>query len=191
VSEKLNREPVSVGFTSCEPGPRRAAWTLVLRPQGTSLRSISTANAKCPTGWRALGVATPIVLVGHSVAGYNLRVATDRSADDVAGLVFVDATKPGVEEFDPNVPPPFVPEWLDLPASGQQTAATADVGDLPVYVISHGKSVPDWWDALQVELAAISTNSQHVTLPESGHEVYIDDPQAIVDGLAWILQQIG
>jgi len=47
VSEKLNREPVSDGFTSCEPGPRRAAWTLVLRPQGTSLRSISTANAKC------------------------------------------------------------------------------------------------------------------------------------------------
>lgn len=47
VSEKLNREPVSDGFPSCEPGPRRAAWTLVLGPQGRSLRSNSTANARC------------------------------------------------------------------------------------------------------------------------------------------------
>ncbi len=156
-----------------------------------SVRTTSDQVDDLQSLWSALRVATPVVLVGHSVAGYNLRVATDRSADDVAGLVFVDATTPGVAEFDPNVPPPFVPEWLDLPASGQQTAATADVGDLPVYVISNGKSAPDWWDALQVELATISTNSQHVTLPESGHEVYIDDPQAIVDGLAWILQQIG
>ncbi|MCL1692621.1 MAG: alpha/beta hydrolase, partial [Actinomycetia bacterium] len=157
-----------------------------------SVRTTSDQVDDLQSLWSTLGVAAPVVLVGHSVAGFNLRVAADRSADDVAGLVFVDASTPGAEEFMPTLPPPGASEWLDLSASGQQVAATADVGDLPVYVITGGTEfAPDWWDALQVELAAISTNSQHVTLPESGHMVHMEDPQAIVDGLAWILQQIG
>ncbi len=170
---------------------RRGVWGTDPLADG-SFRTTSDQVDDLQSLWSTLGVATPVVLVGQSIAGYNLRVAADRSADDVAGLVFVDASTPGAEEFTPTLPPPGVPEWLDIAASGQQTAATADVGDLPVYVITGGRGVvPDWWDALQVELAAISTNSQHVTLPESGHMVHMDDPQAIVDGLAWILQQIG
>ncbi len=172
---------------------RRGVWGTDPLADG-SFRTTSDQVDDLQSLWSTLGVATPVVLVGHSIAGFNLRVAADRSADDVAGLVFVDATTPGsIEEFNSGAPPPGVaPEWLDPSASMQQTAATADVGDLPVYVITHGEGeVPDAWHASHVELAAISTNSQHVTLPESGHMVPADDPQAIVDGLAWILQQIG
>ncbi len=170
---------------------RRGVWGTDPLADG-SFRTTSDQVDDLQSLWSTLGVVTPVVLVGHSVAGFNLRVAADRSADDVAGLVFVDASTPGAEEFTPTLPPPGPSEWLDPSASIQQTAATADVGDLPVYVITHGEGeVPDAWNTLQVELAAISTNSQHVTLPESGHMVHMDDPQAIVDGLAWILQQIG
>ena len=171
---------------------RRGVWGTDPLADG-SFRTTSDQVDDLQSLWSTLGVVTPVVLVGHSVAGFNLRVAADRSADDVAGLVFVDATTPGIKELNSGAPPPGVaPEWLDPSASIQQTAATADVGDLPVYVITHGEGeVPDAWNTLQVELAAISTNSQHVTLPESSHAVHWDDPQAIVDGLAWVLQQIG
>ena len=65
-----------------------------------SVRTTSDQVDDLQSLWRALGVATPIVLVGHSVAGYNLRVATDRSADDVAGLVFL----PGSEKRPDQAP---------------------------------------------------------------------------------------
>ena len=171
---------------------RRGVWGTDPLPDG-SFRTTSDQVDDLQSLWSTLGVVAPVVLVGHSIAGFNLRVAADRSTDDVAGLVFVDATTPGIKEFNSDAPPPGIaPEWLDLSASMQQTAATADVGDLPVYVITGGRGVvPDEWHASHVELAAISTNSQHVTLPESGHMVPMEDPQAIVDGLAWVLQQIG
>jgi len=175
--------------TVCIYGRRGVSGTEAL-DEG-SVRTTSDQASDFESLLDALGVDSPVVLIGHSLAGYNLRIAADRSPADVAGLVFVDATTPGVEAHDPNIPPPFPPEWLDLPTSGQQTAATGDVGDTPVYVMSRGESSEDWWDALQVELATISTNSQHVTLPDSGHFVFIDDPQAVVDGLAWVLLEIG
>jgi pimeloyl-ACP methyl ester carboxylesterase len=139
----------------------------------------------------ALGVDLPVVLVGHSVAGFNLRIMADRRPSDIAGLVFVDATTPGVLELGPPPPAPSAPEWLDIPRSGQQTAATVDVGDMPVYVITAGEteSAVEWWEALQADLATISTNSEHVTSPDSSHYVFFDDPQTVVDALAWVLEQ--
>jgi pimeloyl-ACP methyl ester carboxylesterase len=42
---------------------------------------------------------------------------------------------------------------------------------------------------LQADLATISTNSEHVTSPDSSHYVFFDDPQTVVDALAWVLEQ--
>jgi pimeloyl-ACP methyl ester carboxylesterase len=141
----------------------------------------------------ALGVDAPVVLIGHSIAGFNLRVAADRSSSDVVGLVFVDATSPGLLE---HVPPPAstsAPEWLDISTSGEQVAATGDLGDTPIYVITSGEneSRDDFWGPLQAELAAASTNSQRITSPDASHYVFVDDPQAVIDGLAWVLQELG
>jgi pimeloyl-ACP methyl ester carboxylesterase len=43
---------------------------------------------------RRAGIATPFVLVGHSIAGLYTRAYTDRYPGDVAGLVLVDPSSP-------------------------------------------------------------------------------------------------
>lgn len=138
----------------------------------------------------ALGIETPLVLVGHSVAGYNLRVFADRYPEKVAGLVFVDALHPGIVEFEDSPPPPQVFEWLDFPTSEEQVNATSSMGDLPLYVITATIGAPDWWLGLQEELVALSTNSIQM-MSDSDHIVQLNDPESIIAGVSWVLQQVG
>jgi len=54
----------------------------------------------------AAGIHKPIILMGHSVAGIYLRAYTARYPDDVAGLIFVDASSP---HQDKRFPPTKTP----------------------------------------------------------------------------------
>jgi len=50
---------------------------------------------------RAAGVAPPYVLVGHSMAGYDVRLFANAYRDEVAGMVLVDASHPDQENRFP------------------------------------------------------------------------------------------
>jgi pimeloyl-ACP methyl ester carboxylesterase len=53
-----------------------------------------------------------------------------------------------------------------LYAAGQKLGS---LGDLPLMVVSAGQNTPIGWAELQNELAALSTNSLHITLPNATH----------------------
>ncbi|GMQ94742.1 MAG: hypothetical protein BMS9Abin12_2247 [Acidimicrobiia bacterium] len=130
------------------------------------------------------------MLVGHSIAGYNLRVFADQYPDELAGLVFLDATDSGLDEFSP--PPPAIrPERLDMVTSAAQVSLITDLGDLPVYVLTATIGTADRWFDLQQVLVGLSTNSVQVEVDASHNNIYTSQPQAIVDAVAWIVSQSG
>ena len=58
----------------------------------------------------------------------------------------------------------------------QQAHDLGSLGDLPLAVITRGEGVDDGWREMQSELAALSTNSIHITVDGSTHGSLIFDP---------------
>lgn len=147
----------------------------------------------------ALGLGPPLVMVGHSFGGLDLQLFTSQHPDLVAGLVLVDSNHwRGSEYFDSRgvAGVVFRPEWVDILESEDLVRTVSDLGDIPLVVISQGQFVgaseseAQAWAELQADLATLSTNSEHIVLADSGHLVMIDRPDAIVDAVSTILQQI-
>ena len=78
--------------------------------------------------------------------------------------------------------------------------ATGSLGALPLAVLTAGGWAEDGWvgkippgtlarmqaehERMQGELAALSTNSTHVVVPDSGHFIQIKYPDVVVDAIA-------
>ncbi len=58
----------------------------------------------------------------------------------------------------------------------KQAQALGSLGDLPLIVISRGQDLESGWGDLQAELAGLSTNSRHITVPDASHTSLIFDP---------------
>jgi len=58
------------------------------------------------------GVSPPYVLVGHSLAGYNVRVFTSLYPNEVAGLVLVDASHPEQQKRFPPALNDMDANWI-------------------------------------------------------------------------------
>ena len=161
------------------------------------------------------GIAPPYVLVAHSLGGWYAREFASMHPAEVAGVVFVDSSHPDqVARLAAVLPPAHKGEdfhiviardslatgwsdaptsdngWLDLPTSVAQVAATGDLGDLPVVVLTHGEPIWDLpepyssreevaWLGLQNELASLSTRGVQRTVPGAGHFIQQDAPEAV------------
>lgn len=68
------------------------------------LRTSKVIAAELHALLRAADIAPPFVLVGHSMAGYDVRVYADAYPSQVAGIVLVDASHPDQENrFSPEL----------------------------------------------------------------------------------------
>jgi pimeloyl-ACP methyl ester carboxylesterase len=139
----------------------------------------------------ALDIEKPFVLVGHSFAGYNLRVFADQYPNELLGLVFVDATEPGIADYDNAWPwGVYGSERLHFTESGEQVKPITDLGDLPVFVLTASlHPLSPWWFDLQQVLVGLSTNSIQKKVDASHRSLHREHPQAIVDAIAWIMAQ--
>lgn len=158
-------------------------------------------------------IPTPVVLVAHSYGGLIAVIAAAQHPEDVAGLLFVDASQPGAEErfdaiftdaqrayFDArldNFP------YVDWPTSLVEAAdALPSFPDVPVTVITATRSFLDpcdeqlpcdelqaiWLDA-QNDFAAVTPDARHV-LADTGHYVQDGDPDLVEAEIRALLRRL-
>lgn len=76
--------------------------------------------------------------------------------------------------------------------SAAQARAAGNFGDLPLIVLTAGKSGPehDLWNELQAELAWRSTRGRQVIVPDSGHMIPEQAPEAVTQAVYEIFSEI-
>ncbi|HEU5377706.1 MAG TPA: alpha/beta hydrolase [Ktedonobacteraceae bacterium] len=169
----------------------------------------------------------PYLLVGHSLGALLCRLYTQQYRQEVAGLLLLDGPHPdqgkrfttaltqsGWQEHElvqpilhmaAGVAPEEHPEGLDFAKSLAQVDPMQTFSDLPLVVISNGKShaevMPDLpmqaalafdgaWDAMQSELAKLSTRGVHLRAKRSGHYIHCDEPALVVGTIHQLVRTI-
>jgi pimeloyl-ACP methyl ester carboxylesterase len=150
----------------------------------------------------------PVVLAGHSLGGLiAARYAPDHQ-DRVKGLVLMDATPPTmVHDITKAIPESAKGPAAEMRAQnlaifqGQNPeklvipdGKTRSAGNIPVEVIQHGKqylaAIPTYgprleqaWSAGQRKWLALSSGSKLSTATDSGHYIYVDQPDVAVQAI--------
>jgi pimeloyl-ACP methyl ester carboxylesterase len=137
------------GLASSDPSPKKP------RTSGDMMKELHTLLTNAH-------ITGPYVLVGHSIAGFNVRVYADLYPQEVVGMVMIDPSHPdqperwlallpaesaddlsALKDFrtdmkvgwpDPNEYPN--PENMDMRTSAAETLACGSLGDIPLVVLS-------------------------------------------------------
>ena len=84
-------------------------------------------------------------------------------------------------------------EWDSFKTSAQQVAATNNLPDVPLTVVTRGKRV--WphnefgdkselvWSEMQNELCQLTHHAEHLIAKESGHLVHLDEPDLVISAI--------
>ena len=151
------------------------------------------------------------VLVGASIAGFNVRLYASEYPQEVVGVVLVDASHPDqIERFLAALPPespdesaelkdlrssfsePFQNvEGMDIETSAAQVRATGSLGNIPLTVLTAGaapsneldRMLDEIWLEMQQELAGLSSSSNHIVVPNATHCIHCDAPEAVADAI--------
>jgi pimeloyl-ACP methyl ester carboxylesterase len=124
---------------------------------------------------RLLGRRIPMLMLPDDPVGYALCV-TPAHATACAGDMHALLTAPeSIRRRDPN----------------------ESLGDRPLILLKHGVPFPpmaaameEGWDESVRDLARLSTNSEVIAAEKSGHLIYVDQPDLIVDSVRRVLQKI-
>lgn len=148
------------------------------------------------------GLPPPYVLVGHSSGGLYMQYFARRYPKDVQGLVLVDsmhwdqltrvkAAAPGVYRMT-NVLTFLMGgtmrrEFVGIPSTAAEIEALPETGDVPTIVLSSTRPSPGETPAfrtlaaqLQNEIATAYVAHRHDFVPDSGHYIQRDQPQAVI-----------
>ncbi len=152
-------------------------------------------------------IEAPYILVGHSIAGFNVLLFADQYPDVVAGIVFVDASHPDQVTRSAEINPdatltentPISSERMDILVSSEQAQAVGDLGDIPLFVLTAGDNVDEdtapepafaeMWRELQEDHATRSTNSQHIIVEGAPHFIMQTDPDIVIEAIDWVWEQ--
>lgn len=136
----------------------------------------------------AAGEKGPYTFVGWSYGGLVARVAASKAADQLTGLVLVDAVSPTqYKTFDTQ-------GWneagtpLDMKAADTLIGEGPDLGSKPLVVLEAGADLggdagPNGakvWHAEQVKAAKLSTNSALGVVTKAQHQIPQQNPDAVV-----------
>jgi pimeloyl-ACP methyl ester carboxylesterase len=93
-----------------------------------------------------------------------------------------------------SVTPRSIQAWVDegagMPKSGAQARAVKTFGNLPLIVLSRGLDQEPDWEAMQAELLQLSSNSQQLIADKSGHNIESDQPEAAVEAIVKMVEQL-
>jgi pimeloyl-ACP methyl ester carboxylesterase len=84
-----------------------------------------------------------------------------------------------------------------------RAAHITSLGDVPLIVLSHGKTQPmpglsaevnreyeQTWQQLQSELTAQSTQGKHIVAEQSGHYIQFDQPELVIDAIREVVEAV-
>ncbi|WP_291570160.1 alpha/beta fold hydrolase [Clostridium sp. UBA4548] len=156
-------------------------------------------------------VKGPYIIVAHSIGGFNARLFADSYPEEVAGIIFVDAAHEEMfslykllapKEYE-NTRGEFVnPEGtfddlLNSAAEVRKARRSDGLRDIPITVLSAENTdlnVPGTilvgWAQLQRDIATLSDNSKQITVKGSGHMIQDDNPQAIIDEIKYMINNL-
>jgi DNA-binding beta-propeller fold protein YncE len=97
--------------------------------------------------------------------------------------------------------PSYNLEGMDVQASAAQVRAAGSLGDMPLVVLSSEATAPGSGELIarinrasldmQTELAALSSNSTHIVVPNAGHCIQCDAPEVVADAILNVLDATG
>ena len=207
-SKSREGEGQELGF-----GVRNGSHTARSRPVEASRES---SERPCPA--TSAEEAARCASRGHSLGALLCRLYTQQYRHGVVGMVLLDGPHPNqgarfttalteagwqehklvqpILHMASGVVPEQHPEGLDFAKSLAQVDQAQTFGDLPLVVISAGKSqveaVPELpvqaalafdrvWDEMQGELTKLSTRGVHLRAKRSGHYIHCDEPELVVE----------
>ncbi len=110
--------------------------------------------------------------------------------------VLAPAMPPGQEAYYPLYirPESFqteANEYGGVPASAAQASAVETFGDLPLIVLTAKLNfqLPNWQE-LQAELPQLSSNSQQLFAENSGHNIQIEEPEAVISAIVKMVELV-
>jgi pimeloyl-ACP methyl ester carboxylesterase len=153
------------------------------------------------------GQRGPYVLVGHSMGGANVRWFLDAHPNDVVGMVLVDAaTEDWPSKVLSRIPLDAQAEfWRNLRAwegldaetyvAGYEELrnVTTSLGDGPLVILTAGKPESDLPLRLEMQAALkrLSSNTVHVVVKNSAHNIQLEDPASVVKSVQAVLHAAG
>lgn len=160
------------------------------------------------------GVPGPLVLVGHSLGGINVRMYASMYPREVAGMVLVDSTheEQGAradavipEEIKKQFPPSALVvtsvEKIDFKESFEQARKANWHADIPLVVLTAANSGPGGEgplaslapkleqirQELQQDLVRRSAISKQLVATRSGHFIQRDEPELVVSAIREVI----
>jgi len=165
---------------------------------------------------RELHLSPPYILVGHSLGGLYMKLFANTFSDEVAAVVFIDAThhemreicKTADGEYCVNeipwwakiiLPDAVANEYKQLDHSLELSSNVKSFPTVPVVVLSAGK-IPngvedtdkEWLDSQQWQkyFTTLSPVSKHITCRSCGHHVHQNKPELVTEALDWVFEQL-
>lgn len=160
---------------------------------------------------RALGLAPPFVLVGHSIGGTYMELFARTYPEDVAGVVFVDSRHADftrqcqIADAGQCTPPALLAALLPPGPKrelkfGEETMQSVmrsgEFPQVPIAVLTSGRQTLSTakfrgvWQKTQKDLAKLSSHSVHVTCEDCGHYIHKDNPQLVVETIEDVLRSV-
>ena len=154
----------------------------------------------------------PYVVLGQSFGGAQAVTFASTYANEVTGLILLDATPTtwpatvcSVAAYEAGCAvmrnPALDPERVDVFPAFEQVATITSLGDLPMTVMTaahrDGTGLPPGelerldklWNEGVERWAGLSTSSSVVTVEDTGHHIELDQPQLVIDELLKLLPE--
>jgi pimeloyl-ACP methyl ester carboxylesterase len=153
----------------------------VLLIDSTTPGQAAQAETPTSTGW--LSIATLPARVGllRLLAGpldLKAGMAPEIANAYVANSVTPRSAQAGLDEF------------LGLSQGASEAGAVTSLGELPLIVLSRAPNRDLEWDRKQTDLLRLSSNSQQLFADRSGHNIQADQPEAAVNAIVQMVEQV-
>jgi pimeloyl-ACP methyl ester carboxylesterase len=175
--------------------------------KGTGRETVADTTTDLIAALKAAGVNGPFVAVGHSLGAFESLLLKDRAPQAVVGMVLVDPSIPDQDDrlkkaaHQPLLSGKALLDPLAISLK-QVVNPKRNYGDMPLIVLTSTNvpelppGTPDAESARatiaamnaemhrgHAELAALSSRGVQRPVPDSGHYIQLDQPNAVIDAI--------